>query len=50
MIYYFYSKSDTKKEPISKVIAVSRMAAARYFASRKRLLLKQFLMLYGVSK
>jgi len=50
MSYYFYSKTDSKKEPISKVLAGSRMAAAKYFAERKRLTLKQFLTLYGVSK
>ncbi len=50
MSYYFYSRTDTKKEPISRVLAVSRMAAAKYFAARKRLQLKQFLTLYGVSK
>ena len=50
MIYYFYSKADPKQEPINKVIAISRMSAAKYFAARKRLLLKPFLTIYGVSK
>ncbi len=50
MIYYFYSRADPKQEPVSKIVAISRMSAAKYFASRKRLSLRQFLTIYGVSK
>lgn len=50
MRYYFYSKHDKAKEPISKCIAFSRYQAALFFAKRKCLNLKDFLALYSVSR
>ena len=48
--YYFYSKNDWQQEPISKTLASGRLAAARYFSSRKKLSLKQFLGIYSKSR
>lgn len=48
--YYFYSRRDSKKEPISKCVALSRYKAALQFAQRKQLDLKAFLRLYSVSR
>ena len=48
--YYFYSKLDSTQEPISKTLASSRLGAAKYFASRKRLPLKSFLKIYSISR
>lgn len=48
--YYFYSKKDWNKEPISKTIATDRLAAAKYFSSVKGLKLKQFLQIYSISR
>lgn len=50
MMYYFYSRLDSKREAIGKCIAFSRYQAAIYFAKRKRLDLKLFLATYGVSR
>jgi hypothetical protein len=50
MIYYFYSRSDKTREPINKVVALSRIKAAQYFADRKSLDLKAFLVVYGISR
>jgi len=48
MIYYFYSKSDIKKEPIKKLEASNKNKAILYFASMKQLLIDDFLKLYNV--
>ena len=48
--YYFYSRNDKSCEPIYYCKAKSRLQAAKVFAQGKRLPLKTFLSLYGVSK
>jgi len=48
--YFFYSKSDKSKQPISKIEANSRLSAAKYFSKVKGLSLKSFLNLFKVSK
>lgn len=48
--YYFYAINDWHQEPISKTLASSRLSAAKYFAARKNLPLKQFLKIYSISR
>ena len=48
--YFFYSKIDKSKEPIYYCKALSRYNAAVRFAQGKRMNLKTFLSIYGVSK
>ena len=48
--YYFYAKNNFEQEPISTTLASGRLAAARYFAAIKKLPLKSFLKIYGVSR
>ena len=48
--YNFYSRLDSKQEPIAKVIAMNRLSAAKAFAARKQLSLKHFLQIYGINK
>jgi hypothetical protein len=50
MVYGFYSKQDETKETIGRTVDVSRLGAAKYFASRKHLSLKQFLQIFGVKQ
>jgi hypothetical protein len=47
--YFFFSKLDLIKEPISKTTAWNRYKAALYFAKVKQMSLKTFLQCYGVS-
>lgn len=49
-MYGYYSKIDKNKEIISKTIALSRLQAAKFFALRKRLTLKEFLNIYSVER
>lgn len=48
--YYFYSKIDTKQEPINRIKAPTRYYAAMLFAKTKGLSLKSFLQIFSVSK
>jgi hypothetical protein len=48
MIYYFYSKSDNKKEPISKIECDSYEEALSLFSKIKRLSKKLFLEIYEI--
>jgi hypothetical protein len=48
--YVFYSRRDSEKESYGYVISFSRLQAARSFAERKRLSLKDFLRIYEVSR
>ena len=48
--YFYYSRVDSKQEPISSILAFSRLQAAKQFASRKQLNLKSFLSVFSVSK
>jgi hypothetical protein len=48
--YYFYSKSDTSKEPIAHCSEPGRLKAACYFAQIKQMTLKQFLSVFAISR
>jgi len=50
-MYYFYFRNDQKKEKINTTNEfTSRLAAAKYFATIKKMQLKEFLRLFSVSK
>tara|TARA_B110000503_G_scaffold97893_1_gene146773 strand:- start:3396 stop:3581 length:186 start_codon:yes stop_codon:yes gene_type:complete len=46
--YFYYSKSDSKKEAIDKVKVASKEDAITYFASRKKMEEEVFTNLYNV--
>ena len=46
----YHSRRDRNKEVMDTAYAFSRMAAAEYFAQRKSLNLKLFLLVYEVSR
>jgi hypothetical protein len=48
MIFAFYNKNDKLQETISRTMSTSRLNAAKYFAERKQLPLKEFLKIFGV--
>jgi hypothetical protein len=48
MIFAFYSRNDLDQETISRTVSTSRLQAAKYFAARKQLKLKDFLKIFGV--
>jgi hypothetical protein len=48
LTYYFYSKSDSKKETIGQIQAGDLDTAMEYFLQRKNLSRKQFFDIYGV--
>lgn len=48
MIKQIYLKLDKDKETIFRILATSRLEAAKKMAIRKNLTLKQFLNIYGV--
>ena len=48
--YYFYSRSDKNKEPITTIGAPTRYQAALLFAKLKQFPLKEFLELFAVSR
>ena len=43
-----YNRNDKDQETIGRVITTSRLQAAKIFAERKRLPLKEFLKIWGV--
>jgi hypothetical protein len=48
---YFYNKNDSNREPIMKIDFIkSRLKAAKYFAEIKKMSLRAFLNIFGVSK
>jgi len=49
MIFKFYNKRDKDQETIGRVITTSRLQAAKIFAERKQLPLKEFLKIFGVT-
>lgn len=49
-LYGFYSRVDPNQEVISKVVALSRLRAAQYFAKKKEIPLKFFLGIYAITK
>ncbi len=48
MIFGFYNKMDKNQEIIGRKMSFSRLEAAKHFAERKQLPLKQFLKIFGV--
>ena len=50
MIFKFYSRSDKDQETIGRVVTTSRLQAAKLFAERKQLPLKEFLKATGRRK
>lgn len=49
MIFKFYNRNDRDQETIGRVISTSRLQAAKIFAERKQLPLKEFLKIFGVT-
>lgn len=48
---YYYIKNDPSKEKLGQcLLPLSRLGAAKYFASRKQLPLKEFLKIFSISK
>lgn len=47
--YFFYSRHDVNREPISHTTSKSRLEAAKKFASIKQLPLKSFLSIFAIS-
>ena len=50
MLYGFYSRLDPNQEIINRIVNVSRLEAAKYFAQKKQLDLKSFLKIYSVKR
>ena len=48
MIFGFYNRNDKMEEIISRSVGMSRLEAAKKFAARKQLPLKEFLKIFGV--
>lgn len=49
MIFKFYSRNDKSQETIGLVVTTTRLQAAKIFAERKQLPLKEFLKVFGVT-
>jgi hypothetical protein len=48
MSYFFYSKNDSKKEPIAKKDFLDIFEAREYFSKLKKLPEKEFLKIYSI--
>jgi len=48
MIFGFYSRTDKTQETISRTVSTSRLNAAKHFAERKQLPLREFLKIFAV--
>jgi hypothetical protein len=48
MIFGFYNKTDETQEIINRTVSTSRLNAAKHFADRKQLPLKEFLKIFTV--
>ena len=48
LTYYFYNKSDSKKEIIGQIQAKDLETAVAYFTQRKNLSKQQFFEIFGV--
>ena len=48
MIFGFYNKQDKNQETMGRIVSFSRLEAAKYFAGRKQLSLKEFLKIFSV--
>ena len=47
MIFKFYNRNDKNQETIGRIVSTSRLQAAKIFAERKQLPLKEFLKIFG---
>lgn len=50
MIFGFYNRNDKMEELIGRTVGTSRLKAAKYFAARKQLPLKEFLKIFGIKQ
>jgi hypothetical protein len=50
MYCFYYIRHDKTKEPLDKVMTTSRLKAAKLFADKKQLPLKDFLKLFAIEK
>jgi hypothetical protein len=48
MLFAFYNRNDRSQETIARTLSTSRLNAAKYFAERKQLPVKEFLKIFGV--
>ena len=48
MVFGYYSRNDKTEEIVNRTVGFSRLQAAKYFAARKQLDLKEFLKVFGV--
>jgi hypothetical protein len=48
MIFGFYNRTDETQEIINRTVSTSRLNAAKHFADRKQLPLKEFLKIFAV--
>ena len=46
--YFYYSKVDSTKEPIDKIVAADYDTALEYFAERKQMDIYTFLKIYEI--
>jgi len=49
MIFKFYNRNDKNQETIGRIVTTSRLQAAKLFAERKQLPLKEVLKVFGVT-
>ena len=49
MIFKFYYRNDKNQETIGRIVTTSILQAAKLFAERKQLPLKEFLKVFGVT-
>jgi len=50
MIFGFYNRNDKMEELVGRTVETSRLKAAKYFAARKQLPLKEFLKIFGIKQ
>lgn len=48
MIFGFYNRQDRSEEVINRTFSTTRLNAAKYFAQRKQLPLKEFLKIFAI--
>lgn len=48
MVFGYYSRNDRHQEVITRTVTFSRLQAAKVFAERKQLPLKEFLKIYAI--
>jgi hypothetical protein len=47
--YFYYAKTDSKKEAIDKILAFDFEGALEYFSDRKKLNKEEFLNIYEIT-